>query len=716
MGLLQELSRRNVFRVGIAYLLLAWVVIQVTDVVGPVLHLPDWTLAIVVWLGIIGLPFVLFFAWAFELTPEGIKREEDVDRSRSITQKTGHKLNYVVIGLLVIAVVFLVVDNYVLDDATEVIPVADETPAATDDQADGYDSVGVLPFVNMSDDPSQDYFSEGISEELLNALAKLKDLQVAARTSSFAFKGQNQDIKAIGEQLNVDTVLEGSVRKSGTRLRITAQLIDVSNGSHLWSETYDRELTDVFAIQDEITAAIIDALVLHFDTGETPDVARTEATNMSAYDAYLQGRHLMQEPGTASTREALTYFRAATEADPSFASAWAARAWAVIGLRETDFIEGIPQADAQLLARNSIDRALAIDPNLADAYFAEGVLFQDDYRFEESLQSLDKAIALNPNLAEAWRWRSQILGRFGRIREARESMLKALELDPHNRTTAILAANLATDFYDPEFFATVSKSASQFERVRQILDLFRWGTLEPFTPATYERMLALPEITEEMIALGRYWMLKEVDEEVLAGLSRNRGDFLMWFYMTGGQWDKAQAMYDALPPERQQSTLNLEELSIMQASQGKCEQSLETLDRAHGGAVPIYGLVNPNMGRSNSNLALNRVLCLHQLDRATEADNFLPELRKFIETLTANSDYGNFMLDAKLRVLDGDTLGALDVLDAATQRNELDWTDRYDPVLRTISDEPRFQALFADLDRKIDALRAELGMPPAELR
>jgi TolB-like protein len=714
-GLFEELKRRNVFRVGVAYLLLAWVAIQVTDTVAPALNLPAWTLAFVTWMSILGFPLALFFAWAFELTPEGLKREKEVDRSQSITHSTGRKINFIAIGLLVIAVVFLVVENYVFDNVEEAAPVVEAAPSENLESPQAYDSIGVLPFVNMSDDPSQDYFSDGIAEELLNTLAKLKHLQVAARTSSFAFKGQNQDITEIGNKLKVDTVLEGSVRKSGTRLRITAQLIDVTNGYHLWSETYDRELTDIFAIQDEITAAIIEALLVHFESGETPAVAKSEAPSISAYDAYLQGRHQMRTISTASVREALASFRAATDADPNFAAAWAARALAVIMLRETDFLEGIPHEEAHLLARTAIDRALAIEPMLAEAYVAEGFMLADDYRYEEALQSLEKAVAINPNLAEAWTWRSRILGRFGRIREARENMLMALELDPHNPATAAIAANLATDFYDPEFFAAVEMNSSQFARARQILETFRWIEFEPMTFELYQRVVAMPEMTGNWLARLRYSVLKEIDEAALSQQSRRPGEFLMWLYMGSDQWVKAQAMYDELTPQRQQGTLNLEELSVMQTSQGQCGQALESLALAHDGEIRIYGMVGANFRRSNPNLALNRVYCLRQLGRTAEADNILSLIREYVDTLRENTEYGYYTLDAKLRVLDDDTEGALDVLEAAFRRNEIGWTGRYDPILRTLSDEPRFQALFAELDGRIDALRAELGMGPAEL-
>jgi TolB-like protein/tetratricopeptide (TPR) repeat protein len=715
MRLFNELKRRNVFRVGAAYLLLAWILIQVTDTVSPALNLPVWTLSFVIWIAVIGFPIALLFAWAFELTPDGLKREKDVNRTESITYVTGKRINNVVLVLMAIAIVFLVADRFLRERSDGPASGTESAATSSPEGPDGYQSIGVLPFVNMSDDPSQEYFSDGIAEELLNALAKLKSVQVAARTSSFAFKGKNQDITEIGSELNVETVLEGSVRKSGNRLRITAQLIDVSNGYHLWSETYDRELSDIFAIQDEITEAIVEALLVHFEAGESVIVAKSAPTNMSAYDAYLQGRHHIRQLGNTSLRESLRLFRAATDADPEFAPAWAARAWAVIALRETDFIEGIPAEEARLLARANIDRALAIDPELPDAYFAEAILLQDNYRYDEALASLEKALAINPNLAEARVWRSRILGRLGRVREAKEDVLKALELDPHNAVTAIVATNLAVDFYDPAFFEAIATRVSTVPRARLLLLMHRWMYLEPFTSETYRKIVELPNMPPEAIAFGNYFGLKEIDEELLARQSRNHGDFLMWTYMHLDQWDKAMAMYDALPAERQESVLNLEELSIMLASQGKCQESIEALDRAHGGEIRVYGLVLPNNSRSNPNLALNRLFCLRAAGNTEDAADVLNLVRAYVETLRENATHGYYVVDAKLRILEGDIDGALGVMEDAKQRRELGWNDRYDPILRTIKDEPRFKALFEAVDREIDALRAELGMPPASI-
>jgi len=209
--------------------------------------------------------------------------------------------------------------------------------------------------------------------------------------------------------------------------------------------------------------------------------------------------------------------------------------------------------------------------------------------------------------------------------------------------------------------------------------------------------------------------LKMIDEEMLAQQSRYPGEFLMWVYMGIDQWDRALEMYEALPPERQQADINLEELSEMQIKRGQCTEALESLDKAHDGEIRVHGMVSPNSGRANVNLALNRVYCLRQLGRSEEADDILSRVRRYINTLRDNADYGYALPEVKLLILQGDTEGALNVLETAVRRGELGWQSRYDVLVRTLGDEPRFVALYEQVDRKIDALRAELGMPPADI-
>ena len=266
MSLISELKRRNVIRVALLYLVAAWVILQVSQLLFDVLKLPDWTSRLVLGLLMLGFPLSLIFSWVYELTPEGLKREHEIDRNQSVTTTTARKLDMVVGALLVVAIGMLAFDRYV-GPRTHSRQVTVESRTATPAAAvapprarTGPASIAVLPFVNMSDDKANDYFSDGLSEELLNVLAKVQGLRVIARTSSFAFKGKDATIADVAKTLGVDHVLEGSVRKSGDRVRITAQLIRAADSSHLWSETYDRTLQDVFAIQDEISGEVVDAL------------------------------------------------------------------------------------------------------------------------------------------------------------------------------------------------------------------------------------------------------------------------------------------------------------------------------------------------------------------------------------------------------------------------------------------------------------------------
>ena len=297
MSFFTELKRRNVFRVALLYLVASWLIIQVADTGISLLGLPEWTGRLVFLLLLIGLPLVVVFSWAYEITPEGLKREKEVERDVSITHETARKLNTAVIVLLLLAVGGMIADRLIPEQAQDAPSVAD----ASEGTGPTEQSIAVLPFVNMSADPENEYFSDGLSEELLNLLAKIPELQVAARTSAFSFKDSDAGISEIADTLNVAHVLEGSVRKSGDRIRITAQLIKGSDGYHLWSRTWDRTLIDVFAIQDEIAAAVVDALKVTL-LGELPHAS---VTDTRAYELYLQSKVF------ADMRTAESYERAA---------------------------------------------------------------------------------------------------------------------------------------------------------------------------------------------------------------------------------------------------------------------------------------------------------------------------------------------------------------------------------------------------------------------
>jgi TolB-like protein/Tfp pilus assembly protein PilF len=446
MSLFEELKRRNVAKVAVLYIVAAWLLLQVTDVLSSLLPVPEWTGSLVFVLLVIGFPLVLIFSWIYELTPEGIKREKDVDRSQSITGETGHKINILIIVLLVLAIATVLLDRFIPHEApvVEQATVEDTGAVEAEEPADpaamvaqkfappADRSVAVLPFVNMSGNPENEYFSDGLTEELLNVLAKMDGLRVAARTSSFRFKGEVGDPAEIGQALNVNHLLEGSVRQSGDRIRITAQLINASDGYHLWSETYDRTLDDVFAIQDEISRAVAGALEVRLLGGpDAESPVRVATRNMDAYNAYLKGTQLLAGSGVDTYREAEALFEEALRLDPDFAAAHAglARAWVDLTNWGTlDFRDTLPKVQEQ------IDKALAIDPQLPDAWVLKAWIryWRDPVRRDRAgtAEDLRQALELEPGNVRASVWLAFVLAQMGERDEAVEVLDQAIKRDP----------------------------------------------------------------------------------------------------------------------------------------------------------------------------------------------------------------------------------------------------------------------------------------------
>jgi len=375
MSFFAELKRRNVVRVGIAYVVIGWVLAQVAEFAFETFGAPDWALKSFVVALVLGLPVALIFAWAFEVTPEGLKRERYVDRSESVTRDTAGKLDRVIIVVLLLAVGILLADRFVSQTGEE----TDEITASQFRQ-----SIAVLPFANLSDD--NDNFADGLSEELLNLLAKTPDLKVAARTSTFAFKGRNEDLREIGDTLGVEHVLEGSVRRSGDRLRITAQLIKVADGFHVWSETYDRAMADIFDIQDDVANAIAGTLKLRL----APESSRV-TKNADAYALYLEA--LSMYPLTdGDAYPGIRLLDRAIAQDPDFAKAyelkallyWDASGWTISG-RET-----------QLIIHDLCTRALILDDSLNVARLLQAFSEPVSWNWSREIAAIDEALAAEP--------------------------------------------------------------------------------------------------------------------------------------------------------------------------------------------------------------------------------------------------------------------------------------------------------------------------------
>ena len=432
MSIIAELKRRNVIRVGVAYVIAAWLTLQFSDVILGNIEAPGWVFQAILLVIIIGFPLAMIFAWAFELTPEGLKRESEIERSRSVTQITGQKLDRAIIVVLILAITYFAYDKFSGRQAVNSIPIANVTAKQTSDiTAPRKPSIAVLPFVNMSSDPEQDYFSDGISEELLNLLAKIPQFQVAGRTSSFAFKGKNDDLRQIGESLGVENIIEGSVRKGGDRVRITAQLVKVDDGFHLWSESYDRELDDILAVQDDIARAVVNALkvtLLDFDTGDE-NIALLYA-NADAHSDYLQGLFFMNKEGPDNRAKAVRFFQQAVDRVPDSALAWAglARANILFSTQASDYaVEALAQG------RKDLVRAFALSDEIPEAYLVQGELAMFyDWDWDAADKAIQRALSLRPGDLAARLLRAELDVKLGNIDEAFSAFQDLLARDPLN--------------------------------------------------------------------------------------------------------------------------------------------------------------------------------------------------------------------------------------------------------------------------------------------
>jgi len=724
MSFFAELKRRNVVKVAMLYLVASWVILQVADVLFDAMELPStWVRGILAVL-ILGFPIVLVVSWVYEMTPEGIKREKDIDRSQSITPQTGRKVSILTVVLLVVAIAIVVTDRFVPRSAA---PVATETaetggpPAAPDPAqlaaekfAPPLDrSVAVLPFANRSAREEDAYFVDGIHDDILTQLARIGSLTVISRTSVEKFRNSSQSMKEIGAILGVKTILEGGVQRAGDRVRINVQLIDVDTDAHLWAETYDRELTtaNIFAIQSEISQSIAESLKATLSPEEKAQIETAQTGNMAALEAYFRGRQAMAKRTSASLAEAELQFKKAIEFDPEYALAY-------VALADTYSLQagysGLPENEYKALAEPLIDKALALNDSLGEAYISQVGLRQVDDANTEALYR--KGIALAPSYVSGHQWYGNFLSRTGRHAEALAELEEAARLDPLSAIVRIGIGGAnerlgrlreARDDYlaalriDPDFavahnsLALLAVFTGHLDEA--VVQIRKAVALDPGNPNNHQVLAVLWDVLGSAPQADRAIPgIESVDPS---------GYFSAWasafIYANRGDLPAARIQADkaiALNPDDPMMLfiLGLSDLDAghPEIAVSRFEEALPTLADAQDPVVDI----------TNYDTAIRFAYLLRSAGEKERADLLLERALAVTETMPRMGPSGYGSADVKIYALQGQKERALGALRLAVDEG---WLLIFgsDRELEPLHDEPEYQSIVAEIDAELAAQR-----------
>jgi TolB-like protein/Tfp pilus assembly protein PilF len=551
-----ELKRRNVYKVAVAYAIVGWLLVQIATQVFPFLEIPNWIVRLVIALVAIGFPIALLIAWAFELTPEGIKRTEDVDPGAADVSKK-HTWVYVVVIGAAFSLGLFFVGRYSARTTGSALP--NELPAK---------SIAVLPFENLSEEKGNAYFAEGIQDEILTRLAKVADLKVISRTSTQKYKSAPDNLREIAKQLGVANILEGSVQKANDQVRVNVQLINATNDAHLWADIYDRKLTDMFATESEIAKTIADTLQAKLTGSEMAAMAKAPTANGEAYELYLKGRYFWNKRTGADFRKAIDYFNQAIAKDPNYALAYVGLADSYLLLSNYGAAaprDSIPQAKA------AVKKALELDSNLAEAHASSALLSQNDFDCERAIREYERAIELSPNYAMAHHWFGDgplmALARSDRsIAEGK----RAVELDP---LSLINNSDLGWDYFNARRY---DEAIAQLRKTIEIDSHF-------YLAHYYlgEALQLKGQLTE---AIGEYRTAVELndDPEALALLGQA--------YARAGQRDEAQKILSRLTEEAKSRYVSGYSFALVLTGLGDKEGAIDALERAYrnGEGADIY--------------------------------------------------------------------------------------------------------------------------------
>ncbi len=663
MGLVSELRRRNVLRMAALYVVAAWLIMQVAGVLIDLGALPEWSGPWVLAVLAIGFPIALIFSWFYEITPEGLALEEDIAPGDVVARAGSRRMDFVIIAILAAAVILFAYDKWWPEGPME-------------------QSIAVLAFENMSGDESQEYFSDGISEEILNLLAQLPELTVISRSSAFSFKGKDVAIPEIAEQLNVAHILEGSVRRVGDRVRITAQLIEARSDAHLWSQTYDRELDDILAVQDEIAAAISDALKvkLAIVAGENVLPTTIKTANREAYDAYLRGRELTHDRVKSNLKEAIRLFERSISLDNRFAPAHAQLAIATL------LYYGWGHEEARRTADRHLNRAQELEPELAEAHGGRAA-YELNNDGEAAIAHARKALAVNPNYIDAMHWLVFALGGLGRYEEADAIRERMLVTDP---LSIVARMEYVTSMTDRGHYAEAHAIAD--------------GIVERSPTAGYRSHAQISFLGEGNLTETVYWGLRAWPNKTWAGdalmfvgefdEARRLSWLEHWVDLNAGRWDEAvHAAYERL--ERYPNyVFALSDTASILFYTRRFDEALALYERAlelsfqdrivgWGDAYMTHlAFLRRNAGDEEGAEAVARMV------RESVAQD--PNEHK---------DWMDYVYAAMIAAFDRDADRAINALTRGVRQHGLRATWVFiDPVYDDLRDDPRFIALKQELD------------------
>ena len=704
MSLFNELKRRNVFKVTIAYIVMAWLVIQVADVILNNITAPVWVFHVLLLFLGIGLPFAVFFSWAFEMTPEGIKREHEVDRSQSITAKTGRKLDFTIIAVLAAALLFSLYLNLNRDDATDSldeVTVANIAP-----------SIAVLPFANRSAREEDEFFVGGMHDDLLSQLAKISALKVISRTSVMQYRDTNKPMRIIGAELGVSTVLEGGVQRAGDRIRINVQLIDAKTDEHLWAETYDRQLTanNIFEIQSEIASEIADALNAVLSPGDRKRLAERPTDNIEAYEAYLIGRQKMLHRSVPDMRIAVEQFQRSIHMDSEFVLAY-------VGLAESymllNNLGDLSKQDMLRRVRPLVSKAHDIDDQIGEVYNVLGALAEYDGDFPGAEAYYRKSIELSPGYSTARHWLALLLWNFtGRLEESVEIYRRAVEIDPlaaniRSNLGAVLAVQGHMDEAFQQLLRAVEINPAVTEPYRNLGELLLYEKRDPVAAMHWYQKAASIDPTaaaqpaQVFLALGDFSSTEEwirpirtlYPNEPASLLSQMRLETAM-----GKQHEAANLAEQAMQFSR--DTMYVEWPLYFYRNgrilDGKSEQAYEKYVEA----FPELATANPTVHGSNVEAAVDLVLVLLEMGNADDSGRLIDTALSFIASMPNSGFLSSDMLLAELHAMNGDKKSALASLRRAIDTDWLGyWWDSPDhnPNLTLIHGDPEYVAMMDEL-------------------